>query len=202
MRFSTKPKPFVQEQDYSNLSALVKLPIVLKGTVWNCQWRSQCSGKIKNGKAVSPGKNMIEVPELETGFGHALIEIGDFYRSPAYPSTKVSSKITLKSLFGINGTLNKKCFSGKTVSLYPEEGFNELIFTLEPGKTAEFLTDTEIGLPVKWHFSAPGIEKNITYIIYAVVGNVIFLLYDILITRLVSLYIFKLRDRIGFGRKK
>ena len=48
----------------------------------------------------------------------------------------------------------------------------------------------------------PGIEKNITYIIYAVVGNVIFLLYDILITRLVSLYIFKLRDRIGFGRKK
>ena len=161
MRFSTKPKPFVQEQDYSNLSALVKLPIVLKGTVWNCQWRSQCSGKIKNGKAVSPGKNMIEVPELETGFGHALIEIGDFYRSPAYPSTKVSSKITLKSLFGINGTLNKKCFSGKTVSLYPEEGFNELIFTLEPGKTAEFLTDTEIGLPVKWHFSAPGIEKNI-----------------------------------------
>ena len=57
--------------------------------------------------------------------------------------------------------MNKKCFSGKTVPLYPEEGFNELIFTLEPGKTAEFLTDTEIGLPVKWHFSAPGIKKNI-----------------------------------------
>ncbi len=48
----------------------------------------------------------------------------------------------------------------------------------------------------------PGIGKKITYLIYCVVGNVIFLLYDILITRLVSLYVFKLRDRIGFGRKK
>ena len=48
----------------------------------------------------------------------------------------------------------------------------------------------------------PGIGKNITYLIYCALGNVIFMLYDILITRLVSLYIFKLRDRIGFGRKK
>ena len=47
-----------------------------------------------------------------------------------------------------------------------------------------------------------GVGKNITYVVFYVLGNVTFLMYDILLTRLASLYIFKLRDRIGLGRTK
>ena len=48
----------------------------------------------------------------------------------------------------------------------------------------------------------PGLKNVYTYLIYYVVGNIIFVLYDILLTRLVSFYIFKLRDRLRIGRKK
>jgi len=48
----------------------------------------------------------------------------------------------------------------------------------------------------------PGLENIYTYLIYYVAGNLIFVLYDVLLTRLVSFYIFKLRDRLRIGNKK
>jgi len=47
-----------------------------------------------------------------------------------------------------------------------------------------------------------GMKKIYTYLIYFSVGNLIFVLYDVLLTRLVSLYIFRLRERLRIGRKK
>ena len=48
----------------------------------------------------------------------------------------------------------------------------------------------------------PGLRDLYTYLIYYVAGNIIFVLYDVLLTRLVSFYIFKLRDRLRIGNKK
>jgi len=48
----------------------------------------------------------------------------------------------------------------------------------------------------------PGLKDIYTYLIYYASGNIIFVLYDILLTRLVSFYVFKLRDRLGIGNKK
>ena len=47
----------------------------------------------------------------------------------------------------------------------------------------------------------PGIGKILTYVLYFVLGNIIFVLYDVLLTRVISLYVFKLRDRFKFGIK-
>ena len=48
----------------------------------------------------------------------------------------------------------------------------------------------------------PGMKVLYTYLIYFLVGNLIFVLYDVLLTRLVSFYIFKLRKRLRIDRKK
>ena len=48
----------------------------------------------------------------------------------------------------------------------------------------------------------PGMKVIYTYLIYFLVGNLIFVLYDVLLTRLVSFYIFKLRKRLRIDRKK
>ena len=48
----------------------------------------------------------------------------------------------------------------------------------------------------------PGMNAIYTYIIYFSVGNLIFVLYDVLLTRLVSFYILKLRKRLRIDRKK
>lgn len=159
MRF-TENTVLVQEQDYSKLQSFVKLPVVLNGRSWSGVWNSSSSGKITSGKAVSPGKNIIEIPQLETGYSIVTVKIGDFYSSPAYPQSKVSPKVKLNSASEISGTLNGSQFRGKTVTLYPDEGFNELSFTLLPGKAVSILTDTEIGLVLKWKFSAVGVKET------------------------------------------
>ncbi len=46
-----------------------------------------------------------------------------------------------------------------------------------------------------------GIGQIINYIIIYVAGNLIFVLYDILLTRIVAFYIFRLRDKLKFGKK-
>ena len=48
----------------------------------------------------------------------------------------------------------------------------------------------------------PGMNMLYTYIAYYAAGNVVFVLYDILLTRIVSFYILKLRDRLGISIKK
>ncbi len=47
----------------------------------------------------------------------------------------------------------------------------------------------------------PGISSSINYIAIYIAGNLTFVLYDILLTRIVSFYIFKLRDKLKFGKK-
>lgn len=47
-----------------------------------------------------------------------------------------------------------------------------------------------------------GMDETMTYIVIYAVGNLIFVLYDILLTRLISLYVYKLRDMLKLGRRK
>ena len=160
MRFVPRPVPLICEQDYSKLSSLAGVPVLLKGKEWQGTWQSSCAGKLLKGKAVSPGKNSIEFPPLETGYGRAALKIGDFYRSPAYPQSKVSAKIKLRSTSGISGTLNGKKFQGKAVTLFPDDGLNRLVIALPPRGAVDVETDTEIGLPVKWNFSSSAIRSR------------------------------------------
>ncbi len=47
----------------------------------------------------------------------------------------------------------------------------------------------------------PGIGQAINYVVIYFAGNLIFVLYDILLTRIVSFYIFRLRDKLKVGKK-
>ena len=161
MRFSSRPVPVVREEDYGKLPSLVKLPVTLSGPSWNGSWKTFCSGRTKTGKMVSPGKFAIEVPPLEAGSGTAVLEIGGFYRSPAYPLTKASSRLKLLSSSEIKGTFNRRSFRGRAATLYPEDGINRLAVTLPPGQSLELGTDTELGLPVQWSFSEAGIKSAV-----------------------------------------
>lgn len=157
MRFSSVPlfsRPQVREGDYSKLTALKDLPVTLTGTPWKGKWQSRCGGKTETGTALAPGKNIITMAPFDSAYGTAALKIGDFYRSPAYPLSKSSSKINLDSPALLRGSFNGKAFQGKNTVIYPSEGINTLTFSLAAGKSAELKTDTELGLPVKWDFPA------------------------------------------------
>ena len=47
----------------------------------------------------------------------------------------------------------------------------------------------------------PGTDSTLNHILTFGLGNLIFILYDLLLTRIVSLYLVKIRNKIGFGKK-
>lgn len=48
----------------------------------------------------------------------------------------------------------------------------------------------------------PGLGRVMTYVVAYLLGNVMFVLYDIVLTRMISFYLFRLRDRLGIGKKR
>lgn len=48
----------------------------------------------------------------------------------------------------------------------------------------------------------PNLSPTLTYVVLFAVGNVVFVLYDIALTRIISFYIYKLRDRFGFIKRR
>ena len=48
----------------------------------------------------------------------------------------------------------------------------------------------------------PNLSPTLTYVVIFLVGNVVFVLYDIALTRIISFYLYKLRDRLKIGKRK